>query len=167
MNTNNIYALEDLNSITDNKFGNVFLAGPTPRNKDIVSWRNNIISIFNNLQFKGNLLIPEFRDNTTLMEFEFDEQIEWENKALDLADIIIFWIPRELDNMPGYTTNIEFGFWLAKNPNKLCIGAPDNAPKMKYIKYQAIKNNIPYTNDIEKLVSLTLIKLRNTINNTF
>ena len=38
----------------------VFLAGPTPRQKDIDSWRPEAIEIFRGrLQFTGTLLVPE------------------------------------------------------------------------------------------------------------
>ena len=75
-------------------------------------------------------------------DFEYSEQIDWEEEAMDKVDIIMFWIPRELKNMPAFITNIEFGYWLAKDPSKIMLGIPHYAEKMNYIIYRANKNKI-------------------------
>ena len=38
----------------------LFLAGPTPRNQETLSWRPKAIEIFNNLNFDGVVYIPEY-----------------------------------------------------------------------------------------------------------
>ena len=38
----------------------IFLAGPTPREKDIISWRNEAIKILENLGFDGIVYVPEY-----------------------------------------------------------------------------------------------------------
>lgn len=102
----------------------IFLAGPTPRSNIVKSWRPKAIELFSDLGFAGTIFIPELRSGPS-SEFEYDKQIDWEHEALEKADVILFWIPRNLVNMPGFTTNIEFGYWLAKNPKKLIVGSPD------------------------------------------
>ena len=40
------------------------------------------------------------------------DQAQWEREALSNASVIVFWIPRKLPDMPGFTINVEFGYWL-------------------------------------------------------
>ena len=56
-----------------------------------------------------------------------------ERIALTEATVILFWIPRELPDMPAFTTNVEIGFWL--HTGKVIYGHPDNAKKIKYLDW--------------------------------
>lgn len=150
-----IYAQEHLNTLIPKS---IFLAGPTPRDKDTTSWRIEAINILENLDFKGNILIPELRD-TFSENFEYSNQIEWEESALKKATVILFWIPRELVHLPGFTTNIEWGYWIATNPNKIILGSPVNTPKMDYINYYANKLMIPNMNNLEETIKKAMEKI--------
>ena len=55
-----------------------------------------------------------------------------EERCLHLSDVILFWIPRDLDTLPGFTTNIEWGVWHASG--RCVLGAPPNAPKLRYLR---------------------------------
>jgi hypothetical protein len=57
----------------------------------------------------------------------------WERIALTEATVIMFWIPRSLPDMPAFTTNVEFGYWLSSG--KVIYGRPDNASKIKYLDW--------------------------------
>lgn len=117
----------------------VFLAGPTPRDPNTKSWRPDFIKDLQDSGFRGAVITPEpkvFVDN-----YDYDKQVEWENEGLTKADLIIFWVPRDLDNMPGFTTNIEFGEWMKSG--KCVLGYPKTAPKMNYLFYKAKKYNMP------------------------
>ena len=129
-----IYAQEPLE--IDGKC--IFLAGPTPRTKSVKSWRPQAIDLFEMMGFDGTLLIPEMRGGFT-DNFEYGDQIDWEHEGLEKADIIMFWVPRDFPNMPAFTTNIEFGFWMAKCPEKIVFGYTEDAPKMDYLKYMYAK----------------------------
>ena len=148
---NVIYAQEDLdnfgccNSI-------LFLAGPTPRDENTESWRPKMLDWLANSNFHGTVLIPEMRNpEDWKTNFAYDKQIQWEHKGMEVATDIIFWIPRELEKMPAFTTNIEFGYWLAKDLDKMIVGFPDGTPKNDYIKYQCKKNKIPLFRDMKSL----------------
>src|ERR1035437_8917141 len=84
----------------------VFLAGPTPRTKEVKSWRPDFISLLEREGFKGNVLIAENKDERP---YNCKAQTPWEVKNLQESNLIAFWIPRDLETMPGFTTNIEFG----------------------------------------------------------
>ncbi len=129
----------------------VFLAGPTPRSEDVLGWRDGAIKAFKELNFNGTILIPELEGGWN-QEFAYKTQIEWELEAMEKADIIMFWIPRELETMPAFTTNIEFGYWLAKEPSKIILGVPSYAVNCDYIKYLAKVNDIQvHTNKLETI----------------
>lgn len=132
---NILYAHEECENIKD--YYSIFLCGPTPRSNDVKSWRPDLINELNkyndfDLFEKILLLSPECRNNIWLDNY--DSQIEWEQKYLELADLLVFWVPRELKHMPAFTTNIEFGMYIKSNKNIL-YGRPDNSPKNKYLDY--------------------------------
>ena len=70
----------------------------------------------------------------------------WEREGLTKASIIVFWIPRSLPDMPAFTTNVEFGYWL--HSNKVIYGRPDDAVKIKYLDwlYELDYNERPFNN---------------------
>jgi len=135
--------------------GGIFLAGPTPRSKDVKSWRPKAIEYLKD--YNGYVFCPE-PSNGVWGQYAYKEQIEWEYRAMKAANIILFWIPRNLETMPAFTTNIEFGYWMYKNPKKLLLGFPKNAPKMKYMRYYAKKLYIPIFHTLKDICSYYFIK---------
>lgn len=126
----------------------MFLAGPSPRDKETKTWRPDFIRELFDSGFKGTIINPENKEFNE--EFNYDKQVEWENNGLNTADLIVFWVPRDLDTLPGFTTNIEFGLW-AKS-GKCVLGYPADAEKMRYLHWLAEKNKIPIYNDIKSLI---------------
>lgn len=88
--------------------------------------------------------------------FEYKTQIEWEYDGLTTANIILFWIPRDLQTLPGFTTNIEWGYWCRRKPSKLVLGFPPNAYKMKYIEYWAKDLKIPIFHNLKETCDFVL-----------
>lgn len=122
----------------------IFLAGPTPRSIDIKTWREEAIRILIELNFDGIVYIPEREfDNRN---FDYNNQAGWEREALYNADIIAFWIPRSLLTMPAFTTNVEFGYWISKNSDKVVYGRPIDSEKNKYLDwlYEVETNKKPF-----------------------
>lgn len=117
--------------IINNK-DSIFLAGPTPRNKETNSWRPEAIKYLESKNFEGIVYYPEYED---VRRIDYDDQVEWERTALINAKVIVFWIPRDLENMPAFTTNVEFGYWIAKDPKKVIYGRPEKAKKIKYLDW--------------------------------
>lgn len=131
-----VYALEELpNTITKS----IFLAGPTPRNDDGNPWRIEAIKELERQGFDGVVFIPEPRDGS--WHREYDRQVGWEDTCLNVADCIVFWVPRDLETIPAFTTNIEWGYWVTSG--KVVLGYPAGTPKMTYMQYYANKLNIP------------------------
>lgn len=109
----------------------IFLAGPTPRDKNIISWRTEALKILADQGFDGVVYIPENSDGSP--KEDYVDQAFWEREALSSASVIAFWIPREISTMPAFTTNVEFGYWI--NRNKIIYGRPQNARKIKYLDW--------------------------------
>lgn len=130
----------------------IFLAGPTPRSAEVPSWRPEAIDIINKLKFDQNrknnltILVPERIDWTA--RFDYTDQFEWECDSLQKADIIAFWIPRNMQNMPALTTNVEFGYWLAKDFSKVYYGRPNDAENIRYLDCLYDKMNYEFKRPI-------------------
>src|SRR5687767_3680543 len=101
-----VYSQEDIPA-TDPA---IFLAGPTPRAAHVSSWRPSALHLLEHTAFPGTVLSPELRDAQPHGDFEYPKQIAWERAALKRATVVLFWVPRDLQDMPAFTTNIEFGF---------------------------------------------------------
>lgn len=112
----------------------VFLAGPTPRSESVASWRPQMIAALE-AAWTGpralHVLSPE--NPGGLRKTEYDDQIEWEWDGLDRASAILFWIPRDLRTLPGFTTNVEFGF--VANSGRAVLGCPPDCPNPERNRY--------------------------------
>lgn len=107
----------------------IFLAGPTPRKKEVQSWRPDALKILDALGYTGVVYVPERK--TWAAGFDYDTQVEWEWSALDACGTVAFWIPRQIPDMPAFTTNVEFGMMMGSG--KVLYGRPDNAVKCGYL----------------------------------
>jgi Nucleoside 2-deoxyribosyltransferase like len=127
-----IFSVDSIEPICVHK-NSIFLAGPTPRDDNVKSWRPNAIQILEELGFEGQVFVPERVD--WKCNFEYNNQIEWELKYLDAVSKIVFWIPRELVTMPAFTTNIEAGRYFSIAIERCVYGRPDSASKNTYLDY--------------------------------
>ena len=131
----------------------IFLAGPTPRGENVESWRTKACNIIEQLGFDGIVYVPEY--STWKPKADYADQAQWEREALSNASVIAFWIPRELPDMPAFTTNVEFGYWI--HTGKILYGRPDEAKKIKCLDwlYKTDTNNEPYSN-LEELLNVSM-----------
>jgi hypothetical protein len=143
----------------------IFLAGPTPRKKEVPSWRPDALKVLEILDFQGTVYIPEYRDGFH-EGYDYIAQVEWEYKCLENAGVICFWIPRKLPDMPAFTTNVEFGRYIGKG--NAFYGRPDWAEKKGYLDwlYGKATGRAPcvsmeelFKQAINKLMSIQMIRL--------
>jgi len=136
----------------------IFLAGPTPRGKDSISWRKEACDILEKKGFDGVVYVPEY--SSWKPKESYIDQAMWEREALTEATIIVFWIPRYLPDMPAFTTNVEFGYWL--HSKKVLYGRPDSAEKIKYLDwlYELDYKEKPM-NNIQDLLEMAISKVSN------
>jgi hypothetical protein len=107
------------------------------------SWRQDALRILKQRKFDGRVFVPEYEDFASLEEYAEANDLEgkelkktqpgWELERLNVASCIAFWIPRDLTWLPGFTTNVEFGFWVARRPERVICGWPSGAPKTSYL----------------------------------
>ena len=128
----------------------IFLAGPTYRDGQVKnplerSWRKQAIDYLAKKKFSGTIYAPE------PFLGDYKKQIQWETAHLEKANVILFWIPRDLKMLPGFTTNIEFGEYL--NSGKIILGYPKGAPKMKYLEYRARGHRVPVFHNLHRALN--------------
>lgn len=112
----------------------IFLAGPTLRNSSFnLSWRKEACAILESLGFNGIVYVPEFSNGDNPMDFI--EQAEWEREGLVRSDVIVFYVPRKFPELPGLTTNIEYGMYLARKPLSSLLCSPPGAEKNRYLEW--------------------------------
>ena len=141
----------------------IFLAGPTPRNDSVVSWRKEFCKKLEEKGYDGLVYIPEY--STQKPKTDYDDQVNWELEALAGATIIVFWIPRKLPEMPAFTTNVEFGYWLSSG--KVLYGRPDDAQKIKYLDSLYMREyEKEAINNIDDLVKFSIIEANKKYNET-
>ena len=123
----------------------VFAAGPTPRSAAVASWRPGFVAALRAAGFDGVLFVPESRDGR--FHGDYLAQVEWEERMLARADVVAFWVPRELEQMPALTTNVEWGAWC--DSGKAVLGCPPEAPRNDYLRYYADKLKVPRSETLE------------------
>lgn len=136
----------------------VFLAGPTPRLGDPVeSWRPAATAELAR-QWAGRrpltVLSPESRDG--IRAAHYDDQVDWETQAR-AASAILFWIPRDLSTLPGFTTNVEFG--MDVSTGRAVLGAPPdcaNPERNRYLVHVARRCGVPVCETLPDTVAAAL-----------
>lgn len=111
----------------------VFLAGPI---QGAPKWQEKMSE---DLSLIKDLLVCNPRRNKKDDKFDYNQQVTWESKYLNLSDVIVFWIPKEYEKIEGrdygQTTRIELGEWACKtNYKKIIVGIDDSFTSKRYIK---------------------------------
>lgn len=110
----------------------IFLAGPSPHEQGLVSWRTEALKVLEQLGYDGVVFNPEF-ESAREAAYGYDNQVEWEWASIHKSDVVVFWVPREMDKFPAFTTNVEFGFYVPQADT--VYGRPDGAPKTRYLDW--------------------------------
>ncbi|HTU74688.1 MAG TPA: nucleoside 2-deoxyribosyltransferase domain-containing protein [Trebonia sp.] len=136
----------------------VFLAGPTPRSDDVPPWRPAAVRELA-AQWHGPgplaVILPEPPGGQRWPYF--DEQAEWETVARQAATAILFWIPRDVRTLPGFTTNVEFG--LDVTTGRAVLGCPPDCPSPehnRYLIWLARRHGVPVTATLPATVAAAL-----------
>jgi len=133
----------------------IFLAGPTPREAGTPSWRPEALRLLAERGYDGVVFVPEPRDGAWVRDYE--GQIAWEEAHLHMADVALFWLPRELTRMPGLTTNDEWGTF--KHSGKVVFGAPAGAEKVRYQRHYAAQLQVPAADELAGAIDLALAQI--------
>lgn len=133
----------------------LFLAGPSPRSEDVADWRHQALEYLESVNFDGTVFLPipkqRFYGKGDKSTWDYNDQVEWECKCRHVADIIFFWVPRDIKGqMPAFVTNIEFGEDLSSG--KIVYGRPATAEKCRYLDKRIIDSGLP----VHETLSATL-----------
>ena len=130
----------------------IFLAGPTPRDDNAEDWRPEAIRLLEEAGYDGIVFNPN-----PGVKPDYDDQVSWERDTMNMADIILFWVPREMKHMPALTTNFEFGKWV--NSGKVVLGYPEDAVSMRYLQTIADLEGVPTSNTLQETVDAAIKKI--------
>lgn len=134
----------------------VFLAGPTPRSENVNSWRPEMMRALEGTGLDMVVFCPEKRSPEAKIDYE--DIFNWEYKCLNVADLIVFWVPRDIKGgMPAFTTNVEFGYWARSG--KVVMGFPVEADAMRYLNLTAIRERCAVYNSETEVVDFVKEKL--------
>jgi len=137
----------------------LFLAGPI---KGADNWQDKVIESLAG----ADIYIANPRREAD-PDFNYTEQVDWETKHLTLADVIMFWIPKETVHVEGrsyaQTTRFELAEWLAKtnynrDVTKIVLGIEDGFYGKRYIVERLKQTNVKvydsYEETLQKVKSL-------------
>ncbi len=104
--------------------------------------------------YRGNVFIPEDVGGGVQGAYDYSQQIAWETDGLDKADVIVFWVPRVMADMPALTTNDEWGHW--KSSGKVVWGSPPDAVSVTYQRSYCAAHNIPLCDTLKDTLRAAL-----------
>lgn len=153
-----LYSFDSLAGSFETFEKSIFLAGPTPRDERVDSWRPAALGHLIAQGYNGTVIVPELEggalDWAKLEASRRSEVIEWETDALLRAGVIMFWVPRNMQTLPGLTTNIEFGEHMASG--RIVLGYPPEAEHMGAMAYHANRLNIPTFSTLRETVKCAI-----------
>ncbi|WP_131737372.1 nucleoside 2-deoxyribosyltransferase domain-containing protein [Actinomadura roseirufa] len=134
----------------------VFLAGPTPRDAAVPSWRPDAVAELRR-GWRGGRLVVFVPEDPRRRYADYTGQVEWEERCLHLSDEVLFYVPREPVTMPAFTTNVEWGMW--HDSGRAVFGAPPDAPGNRYLLHYARKRGVPVADDLPGTVAAALDRI--------
>jgi nucleoside 2-deoxyribosyltransferase len=133
----------------------LYLAGPTPRDAEVHSWRPQALELLESFGYDGVVFIPEAQDGQR--SSDYGQQMDWELDAMRRSDVILFWIPSERDTLPANTTRVEFGLQI--HNGKIALGIPHGAYQTNYLERLATQYNVVLHRTLEETVKTACTKL--------
>lgn len=130
----------------------LFLAGPSPRELGHLNWRPEAIKILEELGYDGVVFVPLPEDGN--WPADYDVQVEWEKRYLDMADAVVFWVSRDMETLPALTTNVEFGMYF--DTGKAFLGFPEQAVHMKYLEHHGQNEGVPIFHDLRETLQAAI-----------
>lgn len=120
----------------------VYLCGPTPTDPAEPSWRPAALAALRAAwDGPGRLAVflPEPAADGSYPAYA--DQIAWEEESMRRSDVVLFWIPRDMNRLPGLVSNIKWGVWY--DSGRAVLGAPPEAERMAYLLHFAEAFGVP------------------------
>lgn len=135
----------------------LFLAGPTPRKSYVKSWRPTALRLIRKCRQDLVLYYPEPQGGGQ-WDPEDVRYTRWERAALARSRVILFWMDRKLETMPGFRANTEWGYWLAQDPTRLVLAHPPRATGTRGMDDDAAYHGVPVVHTLNAGIELALAK---------
>lgn len=132
----------------------IFLAGPSPRDPAQPNWRPEALAALEAMGYDGVVFVPLPRSGD--WSHGYDAQVEWELAHLNMADVVLFWVPRSKD-LPALTTNVEFGAYF--DTGKAILGYPKDATQMRYLDHLAKTESVTVCGTMEDTLRAAVERL--------
>lgn len=132
----------------------IFLAGPSPRDPAQPNWRPEALAALEAMGYDGVVFVPLPRSGD--WSHGYDTQVEWELAHLNMADVVLFWVPRSKD-LPALTTNVEFGAYF--DTGKAILGYPKEATQMRYLDHLAKTESVTVCGTMEDTLRAAVERL--------
>lgn len=134
----------------------IFLAGPSPRDPSNPNWRPAALRALEDMGYDGVVFVPLPRNGD--WSYGYDAQVEWENTHLNMADVVVFWVPRSKE-LPALTTNVEFGMFY--DSGKAILGYPEDATQMRYLAHHGRLEYVPVHASLEETLRAAVERVGN------
>ncbi len=126
----------------------VFLAGPIQGGP---GWHRDLIEKYGeDPAFDDVIWVVPKRKTFDKAAFDWNEQVEWETKHLRMSDVVLFWIPPEVEHIEGrdyaQTTRVEFMESLARG-KKVIAGISEGINLRRYMVYKGQKYGMKKVHD--------------------
>lgn len=141
----------------------VFLAGPTPeRGSGVASWRPEAAAeLAARWTGAGPLVVLSPESRHGVRADRYTDQVVWECAARARAGVILFWIPRDEKLLPGFTTNVEFGYDVGRD-RTVVLGCPPDCPsplRNRYLVHLAHAYAVPVRESLAETAATALALL--------
>lgn len=130
----------------------LFLAGPSPRDSSHPNWRIEALRILEKGGYDGHVFVPLPRDGKFPENYE--AQVDWEQEAMKRSDVVLFWVPRKLSTLPGFSTNVEFG--QKCRDRNVVLGYPRDSEKTRYLGIIAENNLINFSDSLADAIRVSI-----------
>ncbi|WP_069885201.1 nucleoside 2-deoxyribosyltransferase domain-containing protein [Streptomyces luteocolor] len=135
----------------------LYLCGPTSLDPDVPSWRDEAVRWITE-QWDGDgtlaVFLPEPEEGASL---SYADQIAWEEEAMAMSDVILFYVPRAMPSLPGLVTNVKWGAW--HRSGRVVLGSPAGAERNAYLLHFAHALEVPVSESLDATVRAALDRL--------
>ncbi|MEU3680441.1 nucleoside 2-deoxyribosyltransferase domain-containing protein [Streptomyces sp. NPDC030592] len=133
----------------------VYLCGPTPTDPEEPSWRPSAVAALRAAWDGAGRLAVFLPEPTADGSYPpYADQIAWEEEAMRRSDVVLFWIPREMNRLPGLVSNIKWGVWY--DSGRAVLGAPPEAERMAYLLHFAEAFEVPVERTLQEAAGAAL-----------
>ncbi len=133
----------------------VMLLGPSSADSEVTPWRQQVIQLFQDRGYTGDVLVPELRHRIDPAEDQ--STFKWVMEACSKVDILLYWMPSKQETEPRVEINLDAGLFLSSP--KLFFGVDPDAHNIQQLKVVLHYYDQPYHAELSVMVDTVLQQL--------